>query len=473
MIAAVPVVALCATAGRYGYHRDELYFIAAGSRPAAGYVDQPPLVPLLAYLLDSLSGGSLVALRIPSAVAAGVIVIVTALIAREFGAGRAAQFLAASAMAASAVLIAVGHLLSTSTFDILIWALLCWLVIRAVKQPGPHWMAVGAAAGIGLLTKSLVVVLLAALLAAIVAVGPRSALRNRWLWGAAAVAILIALPNIWWQAAHGWPQFELSESIAAGSSGTSEPRWLFLPFQIVLLGPLLAPIWIIGLWRLLREPDMRSWRFFAVAYLLLALVFLVMGGKPYYLAGMYPVLLAAGAEPVMRWVTTAFRRSLAVLAVATTAVTSGLLFLPIVPPQELRETPIPSINYDAGETIGWPEFAATIDGVHRSAAGSDAIVLAGNYGQAGAIEMFLPHIPVFSGHNSYWSWGPPPERRGPFIALGYPEDVLRDLCDDLRSAATIDNQVNVDNDEQGRQVWICNDRSRRWDEVWPSLRRIG
>nr|WP_221195039.1 glycosyltransferase family 39 protein [Hoyosella altamirensis] len=466
-------IALCAAAGGYGYHRDELYFIAAGSRPAVGYADQPPLVPLLAYMLDSLSGGSLVALRIPSAVAASAVVVVTALIAREFGAGRWGQVLAAAAMAASAVLIAVGHLLSTSTFDLLVWALLCWLVIRAVKVQGSRWLAVGAVAGIGLLTKSLVVFFLAALVAAIVIVGPRTVLRDPWMWGGVTLTVLIALPNIWWQAANGWPQFELSESIAAGGSGTSESRWLFLPFQLVLIGPLLAPIWLAGIWRLLHDPRMRSWRFFAIAYFLLAVIFLVAGGKPYYLAGMYPVLLAAGAEPVIRWLHSAVRRGLAVLAVVTTAVTSALLFLPIVPAAELHKTPIPAINYDAGETIGWREFTATIDAAHRGTEDTGTIVLAGNYGEAGAIEKFLPHIPVFSGHNSYWSWGPPPERDAPFLAVGYPEDMLRGLCNNLQHAATIDNQVNLDNDEQGRPVWLCTDRSAQWDAVWPSLRRIG
>ncbi len=132
--------------------------------------------------------------------------------------------------------------------------------------------------------------------------GPRAALRDPWLWAGAAIAALLWAPNLVWQALHGWPQLELSAAIAAGSSGTSEPWWLFLPYQLVLVSPVLVPVWVAGWWRLARDPALRAARAFAVAYPLLALVFMATGGKPYYLAGLYPVLLAAGAEPTLRWV---------------------------------------------------------------------------------------------------------------------------------------------------------------------------
>jgi hypothetical protein len=139
--------------------------------------------------------------------------------------------------------------------------------------------------------------LLAAVVAGVLLVGPRAGLRSRWPWLGGLVALALWAPNLVWQAAHGWPQLELASAIAAGSSGTSEPWYLFVPFQLVLVSPVLVPVWITGLIRLARAPALRPWRSLAVAYGLLAVLFLVTGGKPYYLAGLFPLLLAAGAGP--------------------------------------------------------------------------------------------------------------------------------------------------------------------------------
>jgi hypothetical protein len=159
-------------------------------------------------------------------------------------------------------------------------------------------VVVGPVAGLGLQVKTLIVFAMVALLVGILVAGPRRALASRWPWLA---ALLIWAPNLWWQAMHHWPQVEMSSQIASGESGTSEPRSLFTPFQFVLLSPVLVPVWAIGWWRLLRAPALSRWRAFAGAYVLLAVLFIATGGKSYYLCGMYPMLLAAGAEPVAEW----------------------------------------------------------------------------------------------------------------------------------------------------------------------------
>ena len=182
------------------------------------------------------------------------------------------------------------------------WTGLCWLVVR-VLQGGDQrlWLAIGLIAGVGLLNKSLVAFLAAGLVAGVLAAGPREVLRSRWLWLGAAVTLAVWSPNLIWQASHGWPQLELSRAIAAGSSGTSVDKAAFLPFQLVMISPLLVPVWLAGLLRLLRDPVLRPVRAFRLAYLVLLVVFLVTGGKPYYLGGLYPVLLAAGAASTLRW----------------------------------------------------------------------------------------------------------------------------------------------------------------------------
>jgi hypothetical protein len=471
-------VLLLAFAGRYGYHRDELYFLRSGREAALGYVDQPPLTPLLAAAMDGLFPGSLVGLRFPSALAAASVVVLTGLIAREFGGGRAAQLLAGASMAVSAFLLAVGHLLSTSTFDLLAWTALSWLLVRALRDGGPVWLVTGAVAGVALQNKVQPVFLLAAVAVGILAVGPRQALRSPWPWLGGLVALALWAPNLLWQAAKGWPQLELAQAIAAGSSGTSEPWYLFLPFQLVLVSPLLVPVWVAGWWRLARDPVLRPWRPFAVAYVVLAVLFLLTGGKPYYLAGLYPVLLAAGAGPVVDWVRRGagrLRAGLVVAALVLSLAIDAVLMLPVVPVDRLASTPITDVNYDAGETVGWPRFAATLERVRAELPADEPVaVLTGNYGEAGAVDRFAPALgPAHSRHNSYWSWGPPAEDVTTVIAVGIPEEDLRPWFGDIEEVARIDNGVDLDNDEQGMRVRVATERRVPWSEIWPELRRLG
>ena len=467
---------LLAFSGRYGYHRDELYFLRAGSEPAFGYADQPPLTPLLAHALDAVSGGSLVVLRAPSALMMALVVVLTGLIAREFGASRGAQVLAAACMSAAAVLLVIGHLLSTSTLDLLVWTALSWLVVRGLRDGGPVWLAVGAVAGAGLQNKLLPAFLLAALLVGVLVLGPRGALRSPWPWLGVLLALAVWAPNVAWQAANGFPQLALSSAIAGGSSGTSEPWYVFLPFQLVLVSPALVPVWALGWWRLARVPELRTWRTFALAYVLLALVFLLTGGKPYYLGGLYPVLLAAGAAPVLAWARArdgGMRTLVVTIGISLACV--SVLMLPVLPERWLASTPIVDINYDAGETVGWPAFAATVAGVRDGLpAGERVAVLTRNYGQAGAVDHFLPGLgPAHSGHNAYWDWGPPPDDATTVVVVGYTRDELLRWFGDVREAARVDNGVGLDNDEQGTPVWLARDRVAPWAELWPQLRRLG
>jgi hypothetical protein len=469
---------LLAFAGGYGPHRDELYFLRAGRELAFGYVDQPPLTPLLARLMDELAPGSLVALRLPSALAAGVLVLVTGLMAREFGGGRAAQLLASASMAVSSILLIAGHLLSTTTPDLLAWTALSWLLVRAPRDGGPVWLGTGAVAGIALQNKTQPAFLLAAVVLGILAVGPRSALRSPWPWAGGLLALALWAPNLVWQAANGWPQLELAEAIAAGSSGTSEPWYLFVPFQLVLVSPVLVPVWAIGWWRLARDPALGTWRAFAVAYAVLAVFFLVTGGKPYYLAGLYPVLLAAGAGPVVDWArrgAVRLRAGLLAAALALSLAIDGVLGLPVLPVERLGGTPVPDVNYDAGETVGWPAFTAAVRRARdRLPADESVAVLTGNYGQAGAIDRFAPDLaPAYSGHNSYWTWGPPPEDVDTIVAVGIPEERLDRWFARVAVVEQVDNGVGLENEEQGRPILTATDRLFPWSEIWPELRRLG
>ena len=354
-IAAVVTVVLVATSRRYGYHRDELYFLEAGKHLAWGYPDMPPLVPATARALSALAPGSLLALRLPSALAGGAVVVVTGLLTREVAGGRRAQLLAAVTIAASGLLLGTEHYLDTSGPELLVTTVLLWLFVRLLRTDDHRlWIPVGIATGVGLLTSDLTAAFVASLALGALLCGRRRLVLSPWALAAAVIAAAAWAPYLLWQAGHGWPALAVAGSIAGGSSGTSTPRWLLRPSQLVLVSPYLAPVWITGLVRLLRAPALRWCRPVGVASLVLAVVYVVAGGKSYYLAGVLPALVAAGAQPAVDWVgrgRSGLRKGLLAAAVALTVPTTVLVMLPVVPVTALHGTPVVALNYDEGETV--------------------------------------------------------------------------------------------------------------------------
>lgn len=472
--------------GRYGYDRDELYFIECGRHLAWGYPDQPPLVPLVARLMTSISPGSLVVLRLPSAISAAVLVLLTGLLARELGGGRSAQILAAASMSVASITLATGHLLSTSTFELPFWALVSLLVVRVLRTGNTRlWVLVGAATGLGLFDSDLIAFFLFSIVVGLLVVGRRDhfeQLRSPWLYLGGAIAVSLWMPYLVWQASHGWPQITVSHSIANGGSGTSTPRYLLIPEQLVLVSPYLCPIWIAGLVRLFRDRAISSLRSLGIAYLVLVVVFLITGGKAYYLGGMFPLLLGAGAQPTIDWCHRSMREGLRrglLIAGVLLSLTEIPVVLPVIPPSELHDTPIVSFNSDAGEMLAWPTFVSEIAGVYSSLSPEQrksSIILTSNYGEAGAVDHFggafgLPS--AYSGHNAFWYWGPPPESATEAIAVGFGRSLLEGICGELTLAARLNNHLQVKDQEQGAPVWICTDLLGSWSQLWPKLRHFG
>jgi 4-amino-4-deoxy-L-arabinose transferase-like glycosyltransferase len=422
--------------------------------------------------MDAIGGGSLTVLRLPSALMLAGLVLLTGALARELGGARRAEAIAAACTALGVVFLFTGHLLSTTTPDLLVWTAVLYLAVRAVRRGDDRlWLLAGLVLGIGLLNKPLPAFLAAGLLAGVVIAGPRALLRNRAVWAGAALAFLIWLPWIVWQARHGWPQVDVSRNIAAGGSGSSQPRWALLPFQLLLVSPLLAPVWIAGLVRLFRDPGLRDVRFLGWTWVVLVVVFLVAGGKPYYLAGLLPVLLAAGAQPVAAWLDGGRIRARGVTfgaALALSAVAAALIALPTLPAADAG--PILAVNGDVGETIGWPELVDTVASVHPPG----ATVFTANYGEAGAIDRYgpqhkLPH--AYSGHNGYGYWGPPRDPPGRVVVVGY--DRVPDVFVGCAVAARVHPPGDVDNDENGTPIWTCDGLRGTWADAWPKLKRLG
>jgi 4-amino-4-deoxy-L-arabinose transferase-like glycosyltransferase len=420
-------------------------------------------------------------LRLPSALAAGALVLLTGLLTRELRGGRTAQALACAVIATAPVVIGASHLLSTTTFDLPFWALLLWLLTRILRTGDQRlWLAAGLAAGAGLLDTDLVAFLIGAVVIALAAVGPRAPLRSGWFYAGGAIALALWAPYLYWQAAHGWPELKVAHSIATGGSGTSAPWLSIVPEQLVLVGLYFAPIWIAGLLRFFRDPKVAWCRAIGVAYPVLAVAFMATGGKPYYLAGFFPVLIAAGAQPGVDWASRAHARTRRGLIVAGLGLSLLELpvTLPVLPVSVVHETPIVALNYDAGETIGWPAFVAEIASAYRSLPPRQraaTIVLTSNYGEAGAVGRFGPGdgLPaVYSGHNAYWYWGPPPASATTAVVVGYARDQLG-FCGSVRLAARLNNHEGVSDDEQGQPVWICQQLKQSWQAIWPSQRFFG
>jgi 4-amino-4-deoxy-L-arabinose transferase-like glycosyltransferase len=396
-------------------------------------------------------------------------------LASELGANRRAQIIASSCAAAASVVLVVGHLLSTTTFDLLAWAALCWLLARIINAGDERlWVAAGLVAGLALLNKPLLAFLAAALCAGLLLAGPRHVLRSPWLWAGVAVAAALWSPWLLWQGAHGWPLLDVSSAIASGESGSSQPRWALLPFQFLLVSPVLAPVWIAGLVVLAADRTLRRYRVFAIAWGLLVLAYLAAGGKPYYLAGLFPVLLAAGSIPTERWVRAGSRgrqRWLAA-AIAVSALVSAVIALPVLPASE--SGPVVAINSDVGETIGWPDLVRDVARAYHATPGHPVIFTA-NYGEAGAIDRYgralgLPR--AFSGHNALAWWGPPPANAAPVITVGLDARALQ-LFTGCQLVTRIDNTAGIDNDERGEPIERCLRPRAPWLRLWPHLRHLG
>ncbi|GAA1979841.1 glycosyltransferase family 39 protein [Kitasatospora viridis] len=470
VVAAVLIVVQLLLAGRYGFHRDELYFMVAGRHLAWGYTDQPPLTPLLARVSVDLFGATPTGLRVVPALLGGLDVLLVALLARELGGGRPAQRLAAVGAACSAIVLGVGHMLSTVSFDLVAWLALALLTLRLLRTGERRWwLAIGAATGLALLNKDLVVLLVPALVPAVWVLGPRRVLRGWWPPAGVLVALAVAAPNLWWEARHGWPELTVAGGIS-GQDGLAN-RITFVPMQLLYLSPVLVPVCLAGLRRLWSAPELRWARAFAVGYPVVCLLVLVSGGKPYYALPLLLVPMAAGCEPRVRRPLRRFA-----LWLAFGALLNAVITLPVLPARAL-----PAVNWiypEQGAQLGWPRLVAAVGQGWAQLPATDrsrAVVFTANYGEAGAIAQYgarygLPE--PYSGHMSFADWGPPPDGAdGPVLVVepAGPSGLTRAFTG-CRQVAVADNGVGVATDDQDAAVLLCTGTVEPWSKLWPHLR---
>lgn len=475
VIAAVATIAvvLSAVSNGYGYHRDELYFRML--RPAWGYVDQPPLTPLIARLFRMIADEPW-AVRIPATLCAAASVGIVALITREVGGGRLAQTLCAWGYASASAPLLFGHVLLTSSLDLVVWPLVVLLIIRAVRRDDPRWwLGAGVVTGVSMYNKLLIAGLLLSLAVALAAVGPRRLLTSKWVLGSALLAVVIGAPNLVYQATHHWPQLTMGRALARNNGGDTRP--LVVPFQILLLGPPLAPVWIAGLVALLRRRQWRPIRFLAVGFLALVVLTEIIGAQFYYPFGLLAVIYAIGCIPAADFLQRARpwwpRATVALFAL--NGVVSVLIALPVLPASVLANTPIPGINQAAGDQIGWPAYVRQIAAVYRDIAPAEranTVVIASNYGEAGAVARYgkaLGLSKVYSGQNELYFDARPPDSTRTAVVVGGALPVARREFANCVVKVHLDSGTGVDNEEQGEPVAICTGPRGPWRQLWPTF----
>jgi 4-amino-4-deoxy-L-arabinose transferase-like glycosyltransferase len=473
VVLAIQAAVLLGLAPRYGPHRDELYFAAAGDRLAWGYPDQGWVTPALARLSTELAGHNLVALRVAPAVLMLMLTLVASHGARVLGGTAAAAVLTACVTASGAVVMANGHLLTTAAIDMVAWAAVLVLVTQALIRDQPRlWVAAGVVAGLGLSNKFTVAILLGALLVAAFCSSPaRRQLVTPWPWAGGVVAGAIWLPNLAWQHRHGWPQFELANDIATEFGGV-HGRVAIIGELAVMFSPLLLLVWVAGLVALLVRQEWAVARAVPLAFVIALVVLLVTAGKGYYLAGaVVPFLAAACVVLCDRWDTQ--RLVLAATALVASAGFTWPTVVPVLPIATYADSTWRRFDDDQAETIGWPAYAAQVRRVLHALPETqrqDAVVFTQNYAQAGALEWYGVDVGVYSGHNGYADWGPPPVGAGPWIVVG--DDPVTNTFRSCRLADAVGDPWQVHNSEADAEIWVCAGPVEGGPKGWDRLRRL-
>ena len=474
-VAAAFVALELAVSARYGFHRDELYFVVAGRHLAAGYVDQPPLAPLLTRVATGLWGTNASAIRVFPALAGAGVVIASAVTARLLGGRAVAQVLTALAVACAPVTLAAAHLANTTVYDLLAWTVAIACVVAAVSRGRSRaWIGAGLAVGLGLENKDLLLLAVVAVAIGILVAGPRRAFTDRWLWAGAAIALVLWSPNLVWQAAHGWPELTMSRSLRREHSSGSDYVTV-LPAQLVYVGLAAVPLAVVGVRRLLRD---RALRYLAIAAgVVVVFVVFDIPGRPYYTDGLMPLVFAAGAVTIEQR-RPSFRTARVWLAAPVVGLIVGAaLILPILPPQDLAHIHgIHKLNYDLTETIGWPQLADQLGTIYRSLPPDQrpgTSIYTGNYGEASALVLFGSRLPpVLSAHNTWWLWGPGRAPDTTVLAVGAAGQLSPYFARCTRVASYVPPH-DVPNDENGVDISVCTGPRRPWPAFWRQLKFYG
>ncbi len=480
----------------YGIHRDELYYLLCGDRLALGYVDQPPLVALQARAAELLFGyHHLVLFRLLPAFAGALTLMLTGLLATAMGGTRRAAALAMLFVLTVPVFLATQGMLSMNAWEPVFWMSMVLAMLHLHAAPGATrwWVLLGLSAGLGVENKVSIVFFIGALLLAWLATPERRLLRTPGFGLAVGITVLLALPNLYWQWAHGFPTWEWLRDVQHSDKDTVLTLAEVLKEQVLMLSPFNLFVWLPGAAWLLLAPTARPWRAAGWLYVFFLVIMITLHAKDYYIAPIYPLLFSAGAVFWTRYaagsrVRTATLVGYAALATFAVCLTAPLAVPVLSPPQFIRYrqvlgvAPVESEQHPGttfpeffGDHLGWEDLAGAVARVYRALPPQEQKqtgIIAGNYGQASALNVLGRPLglPVtISGHQNYWLWGPHGySGREMIVVTSQPLDAVGSL---YRSCAVMDRQTSpYTMPWEQRWIFLCRDRVEPYATSWDALK---
>jgi hypothetical protein len=483
--------------GRYGYFVDELYYLACSHHLDWGYVDQAPLIAVVTWFERVTLGDSLQALRFLPAVAAGLKVLLTGLIARELGARRYAIALACMAVIVAPLYLGLDSLLTMNVFEPCVWMACVLIVLKIFNGASPKlWLLFGAVAGIGLQNKHSTLLFGFGLFVGLLLTKERRQFAQPWIWLGGLVALLIFLPNLVWEIHRRFPTIELLRNVQASGRNTGLSWIGFVLTQAFIMHPLSAPLWIAGLWYLLRDQKGKGIRVLGWTFLVILLCMLILHGRIYYMAPAYPMLFAAGAVAFQNWIERHSWSWLKPTYLAALLVTGAIFapfayfpmlavdqyiayskFMHLAPPkiENHEQGPLPQLYADQ---FGWKEMAQVVAEAYFKLPPGErerCAIFGQNYGQAGAIDFFgakmgLPR--AVSGHQNYYYWGPRGYSGECMIVMGDDYETLSQKFDSVEKVGTVYHPLSMP--YQHFDVYLCRrPKFGTLPQVWPKLKNWG
>jgi hypothetical protein len=493
LFASLKILLYVFAGSNYGYFRDELYFLACADHLAWGYPDHAPLSIFFTWFSRAIFGDSLYAIHLFPALAGALKIILTGLIVREFGGRHIAMLLACLCVLVAPVYLGIDLMLSMNAYEPIFWMGCVLSYILAVKRDDPrYWLMFGAFAGLGLMNKHSMVFFGVAFVIGLLFTQDRKTFANKYLWLGGAIAFLLFLPNLIWQYQNDWATLELLRNVQeVGKNVVLSPLEFFWQ-QIFILLPFTAPVWIAGIWYLLFDRDGKRFRTLGIAYLVTLVLMIVLKAKNYYLIPIYPVLFAAGG---IFWENIAARFRVgkpAVFAYSAIVIIAGLIFLPvavpILPPEKFiayqdalgiarpktevgHSGPLPQ---HFGDRFGWEEMTAKVADVYNSLPPEErakAAIFTGNYGEAGAIDLFggqygLPK--AISGHQSYFMWGPRDYDGSVIIILDEEKEDAEEDCASVEEREAVSHPFAMA--EERFNILVCRGLKSPLSELWPKVK---
>ena len=480
-------------AGRhYGYYVDELYYLACADHLAWGYVDQPPLIALIARTVRLLLGDSLPAIHLLPALAGAAKVALTALIARELGGRRFAIGLAGLTVLLAPGFLAVDNWLSMNVFEPLFWMGCAYLVIRIVRTGNQRlWLWFGVVAGIGLENKHSMLIFGCGMVAGLLPTPERRFLRSPWIWAGGAAALLIFLPNLLWNIHNHFPFLELQENIRRSGRNIPMPPLRFVREEILDMLPLSAPIWLAGLWFLLFRREGKPFRALGWAWLISAVLIMTLNPRVYYLFPAFPLVLAAGSVMWETWLSGGRLPWLKPVYVGLMVLMAAVVAPTVVPvlpvetyiryskaihfQQPRLETfklgPLPQLYADQ---FGWEEMVREVARIYNGLppdVRTRTAIFGQNYGQAGAVDLFgakygLPK--AISGHQTYFLWGPRDYTGESMIVLDNPRERLEANFREVEKAGRVEHPYSMPYEHF--DIFYCQGLKQPLKEMWPAVK---